>query len=70
VVIRPHGLRHDAITAALGETNGNVRAAREFSGHVSIEVLMRYDYNRKDISGEVAGKVVWRVAKLFDNDKE
>jgi integrase/recombinase XerC len=69
-VIRPHGLRHAAITAALDETNGNVRAAREFSGHASIEVLLRYDDNRNDIGGEVAGRVVQRVAKLFDNDKE
>ena len=39
-------MRHAAITAALDETNGNVCAAREFSGHASIEMLMRYD-NRK-----------------------
>jgi integrase len=65
-IIRPHGLRHTAITAALDETNGNVRAAREFSGHASIEVLMRYDDNRKDIDGEVAGKVVRRLAKLLE----
>jgi integrase/recombinase XerC len=67
-VIRPHGLRHAAITAALDETNGNVRAAREFSGHASIEVLLRYDDNRKDVGGEVASKVVRRVAKLFQDD--
>ena len=55
-IIRPHGLRHAAITAALDETNGNVRAARRFStGHASIEVLMRYDDNRKDVGGEVIG---------------
>jgi integrase/recombinase XerC len=27
-IIRPHGLRHTAITAALDENNGNVRQAR------------------------------------------
>jgi integrase/recombinase XerC len=68
-VIRPHGLRHAAITAALDETNGDVRAAREFSGHASIEVLMRYDDNRKDLGGDVAGKVVRRFAKLFEDDE-
>jgi integrase/recombinase XerC len=68
-VIRPHGLRHAAITAALDETNGNVRAAREFSGHASIEVLMRYDDNRKDVGGEVASKVVRRIGKLFEDDR-
>ena len=60
--------RHAAITAALDETNGNVRAAREFSGHASIEVLLRYDDNRKDVGAEVAGKVVRRVAKFFQDD--
>jgi integrase/recombinase XerC len=68
-IIRPHGLRHAAITAALDETNGNVRAARKFSGHASIEVLIRYDDNRKDVGGEVATKVVRRVANLFGDDK-
>ena len=57
--------RHAAITAALDETNGNVRAAREFSGHASIEVLMRYNDIRKDIGGEVAGKVVRRLAGVL-----
>jgi integrase/recombinase XerC len=68
-VIRPHGLRHAAITAALDETNGNVRAAREFWGHSSVEVLMRYDDNRKDVGGEVASKVIRRLAKLFEDAK-
>jgi hypothetical protein len=68
-IIRPHGLRHAAITAALDETNGNVRAAREFSGHASIEVLMRYDDNRKDVGGGVASKVIRRLAKLFNDEK-
>jgi len=67
-VIRPHGLRHAAITAALDETNGNVRAAREFSGHASVEVLMKYDDNRKDVGGEVASKVIRRLANLFDEE--
>jgi len=68
-VIRPHGLRHAAITAALDEINGNVRAAREFSGHASVEVLLRYDDNRKDVGGEVASKVIRRIAKLFEDAK-
>jgi integrase/recombinase XerC len=69
-MIRPHGLRHSAITAALEETNGNVRAAREFSGHASVELLMKYDDNRKDIGGEVASKVIRRIAKLFGDAEE
>ena len=52
------------------ETNGNVCAAREFSGHASVEVLMKYDDNRKDIVGEVASKVIRRIAKLFGDSEE
>jgi integrase/recombinase XerC len=68
-VIQPHGLRYAAITAALEETNGNVRAVREFSGHASVEVLMKYDDNRKDIGSEGASKVIRRIAKLFGDPR-
>jgi len=68
-VIRPHGLRHAAITAALDESNGNVRAVREFSGHASMETVLIYDDNRKDVGGEVASKVVRRLSKLFEDAK-
>ena len=54
IIVRPHGSRHSAITAALDATNGNARAARKFSRHRSIEVLLRYDDNRADLAGEVA----------------
>jgi hypothetical protein len=36
--------------------------------HASIEVLMRYDDNRKDVGGEIASKVTRRIAKLFNNE--
>ena len=67
-VIRPHGLRHAAITAALDETNGNVRVAREFSGHASIEVLLRYDDKSQGWGGEAASKFIRRIAKLFNDE--
>jgi hypothetical protein len=53
---------------ALDETNGNVRAAREFSGHASIEVLLHCGDNRKDMGGEVASEAIRRVATLFDDE--
>ena len=68
-VIRPHGLRHAAITAALDESNGNVRAVHEFSGHASMETVLIYDDNRKDVGGEVASKVIRRLSKLFEDAK-
>jgi integrase/recombinase XerC len=54
---RPHGLRHQAITRALDLENGNVRAVRKFSRHVSIETLMRYDDNRQDLGGDISRKL-------------
>ena len=51
-VVRPHGLRHAAITEALELTNGNVRAVVKFSRHRSISVVMKYDDARDDIGGK------------------
>ncbi|MCW2986943.1 MAG: putative phage integrase [Conexibacter sp.] len=55
--VRPHGLRHTSITAALDRHNGDVRKVREFSRHSKVETLLRYDDNRRDSAGEVAGTV-------------
>lgn len=55
--IGPHVLGDAAITAALDETNGNVREVRNFSGHAGIEVVVKYEDNRRDRDGEVASKV-------------
>lgn len=54
---RPHGLRHSAITAALEATNGNIAEVMKFSRHKDPKVLMKYDDNRKDVAGDIAGKI-------------
>jgi integrase/recombinase XerC len=54
VIVRPHGLRHTAITQALDRTNGDVRAVQVFSRHADPRVIMRYDDNREDIGGRIA----------------
>jgi integrase/recombinase XerC len=54
---RPHGLRHSAITAALEATNGNIAEVMKFSRHRDPKVLMKYDDNRKDVAGDIAGKI-------------
>lgn len=51
---RPHGLRHAAITEALGRTNGNTRSVQRFSRHKKLETLSLYDDARQDLGGEVA----------------
>ena len=63
VDVRPHGLRHSGITVALDSTNGNVRAARKFSRHRSVETLLKYDDNRADLAGEVAIQVAAALEK-------
>jgi len=52
--VRPHGLRHAAVTAALTLTNGDVRTVAKFSSHRSIQTVLIYDDNRSDVAGDVA----------------
>lgn len=60
-VLRPHGLRHAAITQALELTRGDVRAVQRYSRHADLATLLRYDDAREDKAGEVAAQVAaWR----------
>lgn len=52
--VRPHGIRHTAITEVLDKSNGNVREARKFSRHAKLDTLAVYDDNREDVGGELA----------------
>jgi integrase/recombinase XerC len=52
--VRPHGLRHQAITRALDLCGGDVRRVRHFSRHAKIDTLLRYDDNRRDEAGTIA----------------
>jgi integrase/recombinase XerC len=52
--VRPHGLRHAAITEALELTGGNVRVVQKFSRHKDLRVLCVYDDARQDLAGEVS----------------
>lgn len=51
---RPHGLRHASITAALDNTNGDVRAAQAHARHSNPQTTMRYDDARQDLAGKVS----------------
>ena len=59
--VRPHALRHAAVTAALDATGGDVRRVQRFSRHASVEVLLRYDDARADDAGDVARLVAAQV---------
>ena len=54
--VRPHGLRHTAITALL-DTGAGIREAQRFSRHADPRTLMLYDDNRQDIAGDMARRV-------------
>ncbi len=53
--IRPHGLRHRAVTQALDETNGDVRSVAAFARHRNVATTLKYDDARRDVGGAVAG---------------
>lgn len=61
VRVRPHGLRHAAVTEALDATGGDVRKVARFSRHRQISTVLVYDDARQDLGGEVARIVAGRV---------
>lgn len=59
--LHPHQLRHAAITEALDQTRGDVRAVQRFSRHADPRTLLLYDDARRDQAGDVARLVAdWR----------
>jgi len=61
--VRPHGLRHAAITEALDATGGDLRQVQRFSRHRSYDMLMIYDDARGDFQGNVAKLVAKRARR-------
>ena len=51
--LRPHQIRHTAITAALDASGGDMRAAQRLSRHKDIRTLQLYDDNREDLQGKM-----------------
>jgi integrase/recombinase XerC len=52
--VRPHGLRHQAITSVLERTNGNLEYGMKFARHANPRTTMAYNDNRRDVAGEMA----------------
>ena len=61
--IRPHGLRHTAITTGLDASGGDLRRVQQFAAHTDPKVTTLYDDSRKDHAGEVARMVAARYGK-------
>lgn len=51
----PHALRHSAITTALDAAHGDVRRVQKFSRHADVKNVLKYDDDRRDFGGELAG---------------
>ncbi|OGH55938.1 MAG: hypothetical protein A3G34_01945 [Candidatus Lindowbacteria bacterium RIFCSPLOWO2_12_FULL_62_27] len=51
--VRPHGIRHAAITHVLDVTK-DPRLAQRFARHTNMDTILRYDDNRKDMAGAAA----------------
>ena len=52
--VRPHGLRHAAITEVLDVTRGDFRTAQRFGRLAKADTLKHYDDNREDLGGNAA----------------
>lgn len=61
LTVRPHGIRHTAITQVLDITKGDLRAASRFSRHRDIRTLMLYDDARTDAAGDLAKKLAEEI---------
>ena len=54
--VRPHGLRHSAITQAL-RLGIPIQQIQKFSRHVKTETVVLYNDEVEDVAGDVAGRV-------------
>lgn len=61
IKVRPHGLRHAAITEVLNTGGGNYREAQRFSRHQDPRLLQYYDDNREDLGGRAAARIAAAV---------
>ena len=52
--VRPHGLRHAAITEVLDVTRGDFRTAQRFGRLAKADTLKHYDDNREDLGGNAS----------------
>jgi integrase/recombinase XerC len=53
----PHRIRHSAITEALNQNNGNIRATQKLSRHADPKTLIIYDDNRLDLQGALTNQL-------------
>jgi len=64
--VRPHGIRHTAITRVL-ELTQNVAAATAFARHASPQTTFRYVDNLNDLAGKAAETLAESVNNVHEN---
>lgn len=69
IKVRPHGLRHAAITEILEITGGDIRSAQKFAGHASPNTTTKYDDNLTDVAGDMAKQLSKRIAEARQKSK-
>jgi integrase/recombinase XerC len=52
--VRPHGIRHEAVTRVLELTKGDIVAAQAFARHKNPQTTMRYNDNKEDKAGKMS----------------
>lgn len=62
--VRPHGIRHTAITELARLTKGNIVVMASFSDHKRMDVLRRYVDNLEDRQGEAASLLAGTICSL------
>ena len=51
--VRPHGLRHAAITRAMDLTGGDIRSVQKISRYKDVRLLQCFDDNGQDLGSAV-----------------
>lgn len=65
VKVRPHGLRHTAITEAVKAANRagiSLEEVRDFSGHADVKTLMVYRDRERNVQGQLAALVAGEIS--------
>jgi integrase/recombinase XerC len=68
--VRPHGIRHTAITEALDKSGGDIRAVQRFSRHADMRTLQVYDDNRRNLGAAIAAQIAADMPGLDDEEGE
>ena len=67
IVLRPHGIRHTAITEAVKVTvreGMSLDHAMDFSRHAKIDLILKYHDRERNVGGKIARSVFETISPL------